>query len=155
MSIHGPQVWAAFHRNEALPLDVMESDFVRTAVVYPEDDMPVYERWMRILEFFPAIRGKHLYEDVSTVLDDVYHNGSGPVVAAAIDFVLLRWHFFDMLKANGIGRTHYNDYEIEAAQVWRDKLIDRMPSTAPEDYEDGTYIPANAPLGKTQHRWLQ
>jgi hypothetical protein len=155
MSVHGPQVWAAFHRSTALAIDVMESDFVRTTIVYPEDDMPVYERWMRILEFFPAIRGKHLYEDVSAVLDDVYRNGSGQVVGAAIDFLLLRWRFFDMLKANGIGRTHVNDYEIEAAQVWRDKLLDRLPSVAPENYEVGKYIPAEAAAWKTQHRWLQ
>lgn len=153
MSVHGPQVWAAFHRNDALPIDLMESDFLRTAIIYPEDEMPVYERWMRILEFFPAIRGKHLYEDVNAILDDVYRNGTGQVVGAAIDFVLLRWHFFDMLKANDIGRTHINDYEIEAAQVWRDKFIDRMPYAEPGDVAEGKYVPPKKE--KAQHRWLQ
>jgi hypothetical protein len=152
---HQPQARNAFLGAGAVStLDLMEAKFLHSAVVYEEDDMPVCDRWFRILEYLPHIRGRHLYEDLSDTYQELYQRGAGSTVAACLDFVLLRCRFFMVLKANGIGRAHQNDYEIEASQVWIGKLMDRIADTDPAKIKRGKYIPAKAEP-PTSHKWIQ
>lgn len=152
--IHQPQVWAAFHRDDVSPIERTESDFLRMSLVYAEDGLPVYERWMRVLEYLPPMRGKHLYDDLSAVCAEVYRKGSGSLISATIDLMMLRVRFFEMLKINGIGRRHVNDYEIEASIVWRDKLLDRGYAVDPPKFKGGKYKPPETEV-VTRHKWLQ
>jgi hypothetical protein len=154
MSIHQPQVWAAFHRESVSPIERTESDFLRMSIVYAEDDLPVYERWMRVLEYLPDMRGKHIYDDLTAIFEKVYRTGAGSIIAASIDLLMLRVRFFEMLRLNGIGRRHVNDYEIEASTVWRDKLLDRGYDVDPPKFRGGKYMPPETEAA-TKHRWLQ
>jgi hypothetical protein len=152
---HQPQARNAFLGAGAVStLDLLEAKFLHSAVVYEEDDMPVCDRWFRILEYFSAVHGRHLYEDLSDIYQNIYQHGKGSVVAACLDFVLLRCRFFMVLKDNGIGRAHQNDYEIEASQVWIAKLVDRIEKINPAKIKKGKYIPAKAEP-PTSHKWIQ
>jgi hypothetical protein len=122
-------------------------------ICFAESDLPVFERWMNILENFPALRGKRLYADMTAELADVYRNGAGAVLHAAIDMLHLRCRFFEILNDNKIGRTHQNDYEIEAARVWQQKLLDRLVDVDVPHFRNGQLIPSEA-AKMTRHMWL-
>lgn len=132
----------------------MESDFLRMSLIYAEDNLPIYERWMRILEYLPDARGRHIYDDFTATLKEVYQRGTDIRAGALVDLMFLRQHFFEMLRDNGIGRAHTNTYEIEASAVWRDKLLERIADVDPARIKRGQYTPAKIEPS-TQHKWLQ
>lgn len=154
MSVHQPQAYAAYNRETVSTIERLESDFLRLNAVYPEDEMSVADRWFRILEYLPDVRGRHLYEDLTAVYANIYNNVAGSRVSACIDFLLIRQRFFMMLNDTGVGRTHQNLYEIDVCVLWRDRLIDRMDDVDPAKIKRGKYIPAKA-AAPTSHKWIQ
>lgn len=152
--INQPQATAAYNRGEVPTLERIESDFLRMSVTYAEDEMPIFDRWFRILEYLPHVRGRHLFEDLTEAYKDIYTNGSGSMIAACIDFLLLRQQFFMLLSDNGIGRTHQNNYEIEISTFWFSKMYDRSVDVPVPKSTKGKYKPVET-KPTTTHLWLQ
>lgn len=154
MSTHLPQARAGFDPDNASQIEVIEANFLRINGTYPEVEETIYDRWFRILAVLPEMHGTHLWDDVSTALQAIYRNEmSISRLGAAIDYAMLRYRFFEFLNMNKMGRAHVNDFHMEAAAIWRDKLIDRFLELEPAAVMGDEYVPPKL-TNKVTHEWL-
>lgn len=105
----------------------LERAFLDQHVLYPENETAVVHwRWTKILEYVPAMRGRHLYEDLSDVYAAVEAGPPTLAVNWAWDLTFLQERFWDELLARRMCFTHANYYFGCAAQAWRRRLMSRI-----------------------------
>lgn len=111
--------------------------FLASDTVFAEADLPVLARWEHILKTWAPARGSNLWGQLDDALNDVYLNGTGYEVSAALDFIMLRYRFIEHLYDNSIGRRHVNIWWMEATAAWRNRLMSRSNQLDPYGrYED-------------------
>jgi hypothetical protein len=134
-----------------------EKEWLLRTKVYPESSLPLYERWGTILSLIPEARYRSLSADFSDVFRRAYGSVTETEIAVAIDLTLIQLRWFMHLGKQGTVKSHWLKWNSEAVAVWRDKLIDRLNSTAPdviEEDDDGEfhYIAAHE-FRPTRHDW--
>lgn len=114
-----------------------ERTFLASDTIFAEADDPVAERWALIMRDWEPARGKHLWSNLDAALEHTYRHGTGNQVAAALNFIMLRYRFIEHLYENAIGRRHVNIWWMEATASWRQRLMARSWQLDPYGrYED-------------------
>lgn len=108
-----------------------ERAFLAQDTIYPEADGAVHYRWEAINATWEPVRGKRLWDTLDAELHEAWQLGNGTTVSAALDFILLRYRFFEDLYERRIGRRHVNIWHLEATAAWRNRLLDRLNQLEP------------------------
>ena len=109
-------------------LDGLSEQFLRLVDTFPEAPAPVHARWTSILQHFPKMRTRPLYEDLSDIVAEG-ENATGTKLIAAYDLVLLQVRFFALLRANKFVLPHTFEWCMTRNWVWQERLNERLRST--------------------------
>jgi hypothetical protein len=126
ITVDGLAVRGAFAAVGHPVIDELEQRFLLQHVVYQENpEGVIHFRWTNILSRLPAVRGRHLYDDLSDVYAAVETGPPGPAVGAAYDLTWLQERFWGALRANNMTMRHGELWHVCTAQAWRRKLMQR------------------------------
>lgn len=129
--VDGLTILGAFHGIGHAKCAAIERVFLSQHLWYPEHNCAVHVRWSFVLEHIPAMRSRHLYEDLSDVYREAMTWRSGYPLLAAYDMSMLQERLWRVLNGNGLTMTHAYGWELCAAQSWQRQLLTRMEEQRP------------------------
>lgn len=109
----------------------LEDVFLKQHVWYQGHNCAVHVRWAFILEHIPAMRGRHLYEDLSDVYQDALKLPASFRLVATYDMAVLQGLLWRILAQNGLTMIHAFGWELSAAQIWERQLLKRLQEQTP------------------------
>lgn len=127
----GVAIVGAFHGVGHPVVDALEAAFLRQHVWYPEHNGAVHFRWAFILEWIPAMRKLHLYEDLSPIYRRALLLEAGSELFATYDLSILQHRFWHILSENGMTLPAAFGWQLCASQAWQRQLLPRLENQAP------------------------
>lgn len=129
--VDGIAIVGAYHGVGHPEVDALEASFLRQHVWFPEHTGAVHFRWAFILEWIPAMRTLHLYNDLSPVYKHAMTLGAGSALFAAYDLSILQHRFWQLLHDKGMTLPVPYGWQLCASQAWQRQLLPRIENQRP------------------------
>lgn len=107
-------------------VDALEAAYVSQLAFYPEHNAVMHWRWAFILEHVPQMRTRHLYDDLTDVMEWGHAQPAGDILVAVYDLAVIQHRFWDLIYRNGYTLILAYGLQAAASQVWQRKLLDRI-----------------------------
>lgn len=134
----------------------LEHAFVNQSVIFPEHNLPVFERWSLIIENLPLMRGKRLHHNLTAVYQDAEMMPAGHPLIVAYDLSILQYRFWEVLWQNGMLLPTAHGYQVCAAQAWQQRLLVRIEEQKPwrRNTRGKLKKPVTKPLHAMPGKWF-
>lgn len=128
--------------------------FLVSNTQFDEMPLPVNERWASLLQHFPQLRDRHLFDDFSDIYRNAAERGDFGDVTMALNLAWLQNRFIHALYHHGMLPTHIHQILIEHGYAWQKHLLARQQVTTMPQRSDGRIRKAKIPPYKTP-TWVQ
>lgn len=136
-----------------ISVDAVAGQFFLMETVFEEHPLSVAERWEHIVQTAPWAARKPIYASFDDEFRLVYETGTINETFAAVDFAILRWHFFKMLLGMNVNLPHVNTHEMDVSGLWHRRLADRFDQLSDDFLEHEDQSSAALDLS-IKHDWL-
>lgn len=93
--------------------DLVEPDLLGT---------PIHERYQYICITLPIVARRTMYDDMSDIYHDAYHNMTGNKLWAAFNLAGLQMMFYQTMWSNRMIPRHVRDVKSVQCAIWKHKL---------------------------------
>lgn len=111
-------------------LFTVENTVKHSQATFVEDERPAAERYWNLLERYPDMGKRRLYERFDDYYVRAYASKDRAFIDDVRDLLELRWHVFETMLLNHVGLIHTSQYEMEHTHLQLAKLAEHSAACA-------------------------
>lgn len=104
----------------------LHQQFISSDLVFQDHPIPVFERYQWVMDTYPELCKKCLFEDMSDTYEHVMTHDAGIKVHAAYELALLQMDFWAHMQKLGRCEPHFAAYQHVTAHRFSERLADHV-----------------------------